>query len=250
MKLIEQQTFGESSKWSLILANLIPIYGVLVLGWKAFDIVIFYWLETIIIGLFNVIKIMMAEGRAPKNEEDAVKQMGPAFEWLHKRNKNKNKSEKGNKSFQDMEANPGMKIFLSIFFLIHYNFFIFVQLTFIMIFMAIDGGVKGSENPFEIMEIIYNNTDYLFIGIFGIVFSHAHSFYLNYYKGKEYLYSNPALQMFKPYVRIFVQQFVVIFGGMVALLLNSPLPLLILLVVFKIIIDLFSHNISHRNNYA
>lgn len=249
MKLIDQPSFGESSKWSLIIANLIPIYGVIVLGWKAFDIVIFYWLETIVIGIFNVGKILMSEGKAPKTEEETVKSLGPAFEWLLKDKENRT-TKKNDQSLENLEVNPGLKIFLSIFFLIHYNFFIFIQLSFILIFMSIDGAMDSSPDPFDIVNIIYKNTDYLFVGIFGIVFSHAHSFYLNFYKGKEYIHANPAIQMFKPYVRIFVQQFVVIFGGMVALFLGSPLPLLILLVIFKIIIDLLSHNASHKNTFV
>ena len=249
MRLIEQPTFGKTTYFSLIIANLMPIYGVLFLGWEVFDIIIFYWLETIIIGLFNIIKIAMAEGEAPEGEEEQAKAMGPFFEYLHKKSmEDPNYKPKDYSNEQDLTK--AGKLFIIIFFLIHYNFFIFIQFSFITMFISPEGG--GSIDPFNISgfaEIIYNNTSYLFVGIIGIILSHAHSLYINYYKGKEYLHTNAGLQMFKPYVRIVIQQFVVIFGGMIALALNAPIILLVLLVGLKIAVDLIAHNFSHRAIY-
>ena len=44
----------------LIAVNLIPLLGVLVLGWGLFGIMVLYWLENGIIGLFNLPKIALA----------------------------------------------------------------------------------------------------------------------------------------------------------------------------------------------
>ena len=47
-----------SSAVFLILANVVPIFGVLFLGWDASAILVLYWLESVIIGLLNIPKIL------------------------------------------------------------------------------------------------------------------------------------------------------------------------------------------------
>ena len=49
---------------ALILANAIPLLGVLFLGWNVWLLLIVYWLENGIVGAFNVLKILRAEGPA------------------------------------------------------------------------------------------------------------------------------------------------------------------------------------------
>ena len=47
---------------SLIGANLIPLFGVLFLGWSVASVLILYWLESLIIGAFNIPKILKTRG--------------------------------------------------------------------------------------------------------------------------------------------------------------------------------------------
>jgi len=47
-----------SSAIFLILANVVPIFGVLYWGWDATAILVLYWLESVIMGLLNVPKIL------------------------------------------------------------------------------------------------------------------------------------------------------------------------------------------------
>jgi hypothetical protein len=49
----------------LLVANAIPIAGVLFLGWSVFPLVLLYWLENVIIGAFNVAKMLLAQPREP-----------------------------------------------------------------------------------------------------------------------------------------------------------------------------------------
>lgn len=50
---------------ALISANLIPLYGVLYLGWSVFSILFLYWLESAIIGGFNILKMKKAMAPVP-----------------------------------------------------------------------------------------------------------------------------------------------------------------------------------------
>ena len=44
---------------SLLLANLIPLFGSLFLGWVVYDILVLYWLEIVVVGAFNLPKMML-----------------------------------------------------------------------------------------------------------------------------------------------------------------------------------------------
>src|SRR5437867_4246339 len=51
----------------LLVANALPIVGVLVLGWTVFPLVLLYWLENVIVGGFNGAKLLLAQPREPAN---------------------------------------------------------------------------------------------------------------------------------------------------------------------------------------
>jgi len=51
-----------SSALALVAANLVPLYGVLALGWKVAPILVFYWTENLVVGFFNVLKMARAQG--------------------------------------------------------------------------------------------------------------------------------------------------------------------------------------------
>ena len=50
---------------ALIVANLVPLVGVLWFGWNVWTILIIYWLENGVVGVFNVLKMRRAEGPEP-----------------------------------------------------------------------------------------------------------------------------------------------------------------------------------------
>lgn len=47
---------------SLILVNIVPLLGVLVLNWNLSAILVLYWSENVVIGIFNVLKMALAQG--------------------------------------------------------------------------------------------------------------------------------------------------------------------------------------------
>lgn len=59
------------SAWLLVGSNLIPLFGAVFLGWNIGLILLIYWLETVIIGIFNIPKLLTSLG-----EEDGAPRAG------------------------------------------------------------------------------------------------------------------------------------------------------------------------------
>jgi hypothetical protein len=45
---------------ALLLANLVPVFGVLCFGWEVFPLMFLFWSENIIVGVFNVLRMFFA----------------------------------------------------------------------------------------------------------------------------------------------------------------------------------------------
>jgi hypothetical protein len=54
---------------SLVLANLVPVIGILFLGWDLFSVMFFYWLESAVIGIYNLPKMLMAQVSEEKDPD-------------------------------------------------------------------------------------------------------------------------------------------------------------------------------------
>lgn len=52
---------------ALIVANLVPLVGVLLFGWDVMTILVLYWIENGIVGLFNVARMALATAGAARN---------------------------------------------------------------------------------------------------------------------------------------------------------------------------------------
>lgn len=209
MKAILKQrlTFGD---FLLIAANLLPIWGVWFKGWDAKVMFLVYCLESVIVGLYNLLQM-----------------------WLVTLIKKKD----------NWESNGSSSLvsgyFFMLFFLFHYGFFIFVQLKIFLSVVPING---LSDNVFA---FVTQPQKYLptyaiwlllyFIVTYGIVV--MKDFMLT----GLYKTMDLGTLMFAPYGRIFVQQFVVIVGSF-ALLFNKEGKIFILVfavckIVFELLID-------------
>ena len=193
---------------ALIVANAVPVVLAIVFGWNVGDVAMFYWWENIVIGIYAMLRIAMAKagGRA----------MLPA------------------------------KFFLVPFFTFHYFFFCFVHVIFLQVFFCSD--LFGSTSP-DLSSLLDLNELLpvaAVIGLAALVFSHGFSFFRNYIVGGEYKTAVSILEMFRPYGRIVVLHIGIIFGGLLIQWFGSPMPMVILLMIGKTLLDIASHSISHK----
>jgi len=220
------------SSWVLIAANLGLIVAVIAWDWKVFDIVFLYWVENLVIGGINVLKMLAAN---PGSES-----LTTLVDGL-----------KGNLSpdrasqFQAKMASSGIskvsgatKLFLIPFFIIHYGMFCYGHGVFVFaMFSETSAAGTGQEaaNGWGLL-----NSGMLFaIGI--LTASHLFSFVRNFIGAGEYKRTHPATLMMRPYGRIVALHITIILGAFMTMAFGSPLGLLVILVMLKTSVDLAMH---------
>ena len=53
------------STWVLLVANLVPLAGVLFWGWDAFALLALFWMENVVVGVFSALRMLTIDPRDP-----------------------------------------------------------------------------------------------------------------------------------------------------------------------------------------
>ena len=137
--------------------------------------------------------------------------------------------------------------FPALFFTGHFGGF--MSLHFLFIYEIFVRGM-GAEYPAPgVVDALTPLLTHLWPALLALFVSHGVSFAMNFIARGEYKRAKVASLMSAPYVRIVVMQFTIIFGGWVVMLLQNPLPALVLLIVLKVIADLHAHYGERKNNW-
>lgn len=199
---------------TVLLMNIVPVIGVIGAGWHPVLVFVFYALETVVAGIFNIPKLWLS-ARAHPGSQIMVNDKKQVFSGLG----------------------------LSAFFLFHYGFFVFVQMT--LFFGALQlksstfNGITLDDGVFSAWTNLYRLAGPemgIILGTMG--FSYLVHFIHDYLIGDKATRMPPGKQMAEPYIRIFIQQFVVIFFGFIAILQAGSLGLLIIFVIVKSVADI------------
>lgn len=191
----------------LIAMNAIPVFGVFAFGWDVGTLLLLYWLESVVIGLLNVPKMLACQG-----------------------------SDIGS----NVRSNRRSLVFLCVFFLIHYGGFSVGHYVFLDSFFT-------SVPPLTSLVSDILSAQGLLITMVGLWVSHFFSMVRNFYGKGEYKTRSPNKQMFIPYGRVFVMHIVIILGGALVQAFGAPILALILLVILKTGIDLVAHSLEHQS---
>ena len=172
------------SDFIIIAANLVPVYGVWFLSWRARDAFLVYCLETIIIGFFTLLKMGII-GVIKKKDD-----------WQN-----------------DRSVSKQPFWFFMLFFVLHYGMFVAIQMG---MFFSVSGiGEKENLGFFSFFykwpQLIDNNVMIMLaVFIVSYTFRNINDFILS----GEYRTASLGYLMFQPYGRIFIQQVTVIIGSM------------------------------------
>ena len=207
---------------ALIIANLAPLFGVVFFGWDAATIVLLYWVENLIIGGYNILMMTLV------------------------------KVESRSAQFQ--------KLFMIPFFTVHYGGFCAAHGFFLLTFFKIGNTTDAFSpqdpwpGPLVFVQLLVAVVTQLWESrpagfewpVLGLAVSHGISFIRNYLIGGEYLTRSIGKLMSRPYKRIVLMHVAIIAGGVPIMMLGSPVPLLCILIILKIVMDIWLHTKSHK----
>jgi hypothetical protein len=191
---------------ALVLANAMPLIGVLWFHWQVFPILLVYWLENVVIGGFNVLKMLTADPEQP-------------IAWVG-------------------------KLFLIPFFCVHFGLFTMIHGMLVFSFFgrevpALQALHYGWLTPSVVATAVHaTHIEYAWL---ALLLSHGFSFVWNYLLGGEYKNVGLQVLMNQPYARVIVLHIVILFGAGLTTALGSPTPALVLLVGLKIGMDVRAH---------
>lgn len=205
MKTLVFELLRPNAKNYMVYVNALFLLGLLIVGYvSALAVVMAYFIESIILGVFNAVK------------------MGFSTSYANR-----------------IEGGGSANYSLILFFCFHYGFFIAIQSIFVFSFFEMEGGLF--KEPFALIQ---NYSDLLklegmWLLIASIVFTNLLAFVMNFLAEKRYTEFTANELMSKPYLRIFVQQFVVILSGFFLVFLKAGMIAAVLLILFRLALDLF-----------
>lgn len=203
---------------SLLAANLLTIVIAVLQQWDVGETLFVYWVQSLIIGLFAVTRILLFPA-------DLLRE-SPSFQ----------KALSGTHTFCPAKAALAVKLFLAGFFSLHYGFFHYVYFEFLSLFGLL-AGISLSD-------------PLLLLACGGFFAHHAYSFF--YHRQ----YTAPAGEYLKetftyPYHRIIPLHATIIFGGFISLVamafsVDLSMVILVFFLGVKTVVDVRTHVRKHE----
>jgi hypothetical protein len=205
--------FTRPSTWMLIFSNVIVIFFAIVDNLSALEVLWIYWIQSVIIGVFNFVKIISLKEFSTKNFRSSGK---------------------------ELQATKATKISTGIFFLFHYGFFHVVYAMFI-------GGFS------EIGKTSTSGSMHNYLWFTSLVFFVSYLIeYIQSFRNPPEEIPNLGAVMFAPYLRIIPMHITIVLGGfigMIGSLLNVGInfSIIILFVGIKTFVDLLTHAVDFNS---
>ena len=175
-----QQFVSYLTKLFFILANLLPLYGVWFWNWDAKQIFLVYCMESVIVGLMAIGRMTLTGLFGPRSSQTSAKR---DFSWVG----------------------------LILFFIVHYGFFLAIQMG---IFFGVSNMIPRARGPFETIQAIPSvmslQSCMMLLALWA---AYIMDLVMNFMIPKKFHETTIYMEMFRPYPRVVVQQFVVIIGS-------------------------------------
>jgi hypothetical protein len=201
-------TIGEALRrpdaaW-IIASNAIPVAGVLFFGWQALPLLVFYWIENVVIGAVNVPKILVA----------------------------------GLTKGDFVQRTAGFV--LVPFFILHYGLFCFVHGIFVFAMFtmseAFHGGIAPTTESFDLIGRVFwmlqTDADLMW-SVVALCVVQAGAFAIFWVGGRRWRETDALRQMFEPYGRIVVLHMTIFIATIPVLLIGQPMLAVLVLALLK-----------------
>ena len=206
---------------ALLLADLVPVVGVLFLGWQVFPIILLYWLENVVVGAFTALKMARAQGVGVPGQATMLINIGGRVR----------------------ETDSLSRAAMIAFFCFHYGIFTLVHGVFVFVlfgFMGTRGSGLGSGGLAALGQW------WFWLAFACLIVSHWVSYRRNFIGAGEYLALSPAQVMQQPYGRVVVMHLTILGAGFLLTLIGAPLAGLLLLIGLKSGLDVRSFRREHH----
>jgi len=157
---------NRTSSRVLILANLLPLIGVLLCGWDVLSILLLYWAESVVIGVINVLRIICSQ-------TDDFMQGMHKFSGLPE-------AEQMSRWLGKVPVNV-LKVFIVPFFVFHFGAFCYAHLRIVL--ANFSGGSPSSYSAYSMLDMVQPA---FWITVAVVFCSHLFSFFTNYIGNGEY----------------------------------------------------------------
>ena len=203
---------------SLLLANLATIFFAVTQHWSLLVIMWTYWCQSVIIGVFNFVRILDLKDFSTKGFT------------INKR---------------AVKSTPPILVLIAVFFAIHYMGF-HIAYAFFLSFYTL-----GTISP--VFDILTPNgfpresfSGLVFVPFMAMVFFVNHFISYRFYRDKPKKKQNIGTIMFYPYARILPMHATIAFGGFFA---GSNQWLLFFFLLLKTVADVVMHSVEHREQW-
>jgi hypothetical protein len=166
------------------------------------EVVIIYALETIIIGVFQMVRLLTISFQEGKSSKESI-----------------------------------YGLFITLFFTIHYGFFVFIQTTFFFVFLSIGDNRINNSFGIENFKTIASFQG-VQIAVLLFVITYSIKYWTNFYEPKIYKGAKVEIYMFQPYLRIFIQQFVAIIPAFFIIFGQAGIAVALVLIIIRLLADL------------
>lgn len=203
---------------ALVLSNMIPLWGVFFRGWDVFTLMLLFWLENLVIGVFNVGRMIAV----------------PPY-----------------------TANVTVyKFFLIPFFLIHYGIFALAHGAFVFVLFCPEfvdaGNALGTNGQMSLSQFGTLLRGFIPpaipVALAAIVLSHGVSFVSNFLVRGECRLTDVDALMMAPYRRVVLLHLTLIAGAFIVIGIGAQRPVIAVLVLLKIVTDVMAHR-AERKRY-
>lgn len=192
---------------ALMLVNMLPVFGVMFLGWTVFDVMVLFWLENVVIGLMNILRMGT--------------RMVLLREWAG--------------------------LLLIPFFTFHYGAFCGGHGLFVFAMFGESAKLATTQpamsplGVFQMVTAFIGSQPGFLWAVIGLFASHGISFVVNFIGRGEYRTINAGDLLYAPYARIVVLHLTIILGAIAVTSLGQPIYAVLILIGLKTTIDAIAH---------
>lgn len=208
-----------------------PLLGVLAYDWSIHGLLLVYWLESGIIGLLNVPKILSAHGPETSASRSEASQLTAGGNTVTLPDAPKIVPETLTWRRENWDV--------AVFFTTHYGLFWLFHGVFIGIFPLIATGMAF---------VPYTALSTIAVGVGAVGVSHYISYQQNYVHGGEWRTAPPGRRVNAPYDRVVVLHLTIVLGAFVVTRIDAPLGALVVMIGIKIALDIRGHLREHSHD--